>query len=132
VGGIIAWLASYAVPPVVQDRVDFAKSRAITAINESLGVGFVAQSDAEREEREAITEVWRKKCEARTEAVRKECEARTEALSNERDQKILGIVRTGASIVLTLWIVAGVWAMAGVIMVSYWLGTGGTRPRGIE
>ena len=121
VGAIIAWLVSYAVLSQTQAEVDLARSQFKSA--------------------------WDKKCAPMKAAIDKhirnphapseELESLMAALSRdsivshrEEEKKVSEIKETGALIALAVRIGAGVCALAGVIMVSYWLGTGGMRPRG--
>jgi hypothetical protein len=55
-----------------------------------------------------------------------------DALSIERDAKMARIAQTGAHITLALRLGAGLCALAGLIILSYWLATGGMRPSGVR
>jgi hypothetical protein len=66
---------------------------------------------------------------AKQKAIESERDAKDEAIKSECDKNIAQIQRSGAYITLAIRIIAGLGGLAGVIMVSYWLGTGGTRPR---
>jgi hypothetical protein len=60
------------------------------------------------------------------EAAVKEVEE-NDALSRDVDQKTAKIAQGGAHITLALRVGAGLCALAGLIILSYWLATGGTR-----
>jgi hypothetical protein len=153
-GGIILWLISYAVVAHTASKVKPAQLLAeeeIGKVDEKWNAELEKDYANEREynrtmrmfssERAAlgptdpgiqntlndVDEAARRSIQTYRESLIMRHGFEVHAIVDECDKKIAQIERTGGYITLPTRICAGLIALAGIIMVSYWLGTGGTR-----